>query len=196
MREFVKNSHMYSFLFLTSKLLKENDFAFDFVFAKSVFDELCKQFNIVANIDSLFGDIETYDNKKKEIEKKLSNGEKVFLVSAYQTLGAGQNIQYKIPRNFIKGIDYVSINNLEYQDEYKDFDAIYVDKPTNVFVNMNNEIIEEEQFIRYLYQVKVLEESGDITNEEAYRDIKEGFETYHGIKFNSCLLYTSPSPRD
>lgn len=191
MREFVKNSHMYSFLFLTSKLLKENDFAFDFIFAKSIFNELCTQFNIVANIDSLFGDIETYDNKKKEIEKKLSNGEKVFLVSSYQTLGAGQNIQYKIPRNFIKGIDYVSINNLEYQDEYKDFDAIYVDKPTNVFVNMNNEIIEEDQFIRYIYQVKVLEESGDITNEEAYRYIKEGFETYHGIKFNSFSTPTN-----
>lgn len=185
MQEFVKDTHIYSFLFLTSKLLKENDLAFDFNFAKNVFNELCKEYNIEANIESLFGDIETYDNKKKEIEKKLSNGEKVFLVSSYQTLGAGQNIQYQIPKDFIKGVDYLSINNLDYQDNYKDFDAIYVDKPTNVFVNMNNDILEEEQFIRYIYQVKVLEESGDITNEEAYRYIKEGFETYHGIKFNS-----------
>lgn len=185
MQEFVKDSHMYSFLFLTSKLLKENDPSFDFGFAENVFNELCIQFNTVANIESLFGDVDTYDNKKKEIEKKLSNGKRVFLVSSYQTLGAGQNIQYKIPNNFVKGIDYFSINDLDYQDDYKDFDAIYVDKPTNVFVNMNNEIIEEDQFIKYVYQVKVLEESGDISNEEAYRYIKDGFETYHDIKINS-----------
>ena len=185
MQAFVQDSQTYSFLFLTSKLLKENDPSFDFVFAKNVFNELCNQFNIIANIESLFGDVDTYDYKKKEIEKNLSNEERVFLVSSYQTLGAGQNIQYKIPNNFVKGLDYFSINDLDYQDNYKDFDAIYVDKPTNVFVNMNNEIIEEDQFIRYVYQVKVLEESGDISTEAAYRYIKEGFETYHGIKFNS-----------
>ncbi len=191
MLEFLKDNNLYSYLFLTSKLLKENDSTFDLVFAKNVFRELCNEFGVEANVESLYGDIDTYESKKKEIEDKLSNGEKVFLVSSYQTLGAGQNIQYKIPKNFVRGVDYFPINNLDYQDNYKDFDAIYVDRPTNVFVNMNNEIIEEDQFIKFIYQVKVLEEAGDITTEEAYKYIKDGFETYHRIKINPF-----PTPKD
>lgn len=185
MRKFLEDQNMFSFLFLSSKLLKENDLNFDFIFAKKIFSILCEEFHVKANIENLYGDIDTYDSKKRDIEKKLSSGEKVFLVSSYQTLGAGQNIQYKIPQNFVKGVDYFSINELDYQDEYKDFDAIYVDKPTNVFVNMNNVTVDENQFIKFVYQVKVLEELGDITTDKAYTEIKKGFETYFGIKFNS-----------
>lgn len=112
----------------------------------------------------------------------MSSGQKVMVVSSYQTLGAGQNIQYKIPKNYVEGKDYISINELDYSDNEKDFDSIYLDKPTNIFVNMNNDLINEEQFIKFIYQVKTLEESGDIKEEVAYKYIKDGFEFYNKLK--------------
>ena len=61
--------------------------------------------------------------KKNEIERKLSSGQKVMVVSSYQTLGAGQNIQYKIPKNYVEEKDYIAINELDYSDNEKDFDC-------------------------------------------------------------------------
>ena len=182
MKNFVEDSNQKSFLFLTNKLLRDNDKTFDFIEAKNIFNMLIDKQNISAEICTLFGDIDVYEQKKTEIEKKLSSGQKVMVVSSYQTLGAGQNIQYKIPKDYIEGIDYISINDLNYSDREKDFDSIYLDKPTNIFVNMNNDLLNEEQFIKFIYQVKMLEESGDIKEEIAYKYIKEGFEFYNKLR--------------
>ncbi len=49
-----------------------------------------------------------------EIKSRLKDGERIFVISTYQGLGIGKNIQYKILEN-----------NREIE---KDFDAIYLDK--------------------------------------------------------------------
>lgn len=175
MKLFLIDPSQYSFLFLTNKLLKENDKLFSYDSAKKIFDMICKQYGVSAKLSVLYGDIDFYEQKKSEIEEKLSNGEKVMVVSSYQTLGAGQNIQYKIPKTFKKDIDYVTINDSDYLDNEKDFDSIYVDKPTNVFVNMNNEIVTEDQFVKFIFQVKSLEENGEMEDNVAFRYIKDGF---------------------
>ena len=185
MKYFIEDNNQKSFLFLTNKLLRDNDKTFDFVEAKNIFNMLTQKQNISAEICTLFGDVEIYEQKKAEIEKKLASGKKVMVVSSYQTLGAGQNIQYKIPENYVEGVDYFAINELEYSDKEKDFDSIYLDKPTNIFVNMNNDLLNEEQFIKFIYQVKMLEESGDISEEVAYKYIKDGFEFYNKLKKTS-----------
>lgn len=184
MRNFLSKDEVYSFLFLTSKLLKDQDANFNLKFALDIFKDLKQELNKNAYFYSIYGDIDSYELIKTEIEGLLSNGNKVFVASSYQTLGAGQNIQYKIPIVFKKNHDYFSINNSTYHDEYKDFDAIYVDKPTNVFVNMNNNLVDDSQFIKYLYQVKQLEDSGELQDVEwdAYNYIKRGFETFHNLR--------------
>lgn len=182
MKNFIEDDNQKSFLFLTNKLLRDNDKTFDFTEAKNIFNLLSEKYNVDAEVCTLFGDIEVYEQKKNEIERKLSSGQKVMVVSSYQTLGAGQNIQYKIPKNYVEGKDYIAINELDYSDNEKDFDSIYLDKPTNIFVNMNNDLINEEQFIKFIYQVKTLEESGDIKEETAYKYIKDGFEFYNKLK--------------
>ncbi len=184
MKNFLSKDEIYSFLFLTSKLLKDQDSNFNFKFAQDVFNDLKQELNKVAYFYSIYGDLDSYETKKADIEMLLSKGAKVFVASSYQTLGAGQNIQYKIPADFKKNRDYFSINSSDYQDEYKDFDAIYVDRPTNVFVNMNNSVVEDSQFIKFLYQVKQLEDSGELQNAEwdAYKYIKRGFETFYNLR--------------
>ena len=38
-----------------------------------------------------------YDSMKNSIRSRLEKGDRIFVISTYQTLGAGQNLQYPIP---------------------------------------------------------------------------------------------------
>ena len=55
-------------------------------------------------------------------------------MSSYQTIGAGQNLQYKIP----EGRKVVQLGEFVEGDKrflYKDFDALYLGNITNMTVN-------------------------------------------------------------
>lgn len=117
---------------------------------------------------------EDFDNQKEDLARRLNNGEKLFVISVYQTIGAGQNLQYPIPQSLMKKL--VHINSFPEREE-KDFDAIYLDKPTNLLVYLGKEL-EEEDFAKYLYQVEFIQESSEISGQEAYAQIKKAFLCY------------------
>ena len=116
-------------------------------------------------------DSEDYDEKKDDLSQRLANGEKLFVISVYQTIGAGQNLQYPIPT----GISTVSVNNIP--SHKKDFDAIYLDKPTNVLVNMVDKL-PEENFAKYIFQIEFLLAVGEINIPTAIGMIKNAFKTF------------------
>ena len=96
-----------------------------------------------------------FDEGKQTIAARLAKGEKLFVVSVYATLGAGQNLQYGIPKDLVGRL--IHTNNIRANDK-KDFDAIYLDKPTNLLVNIGNNLSDVD-FVKYLYQVEYLQES-------------------------------------
>ena len=98
-----------------------------------------------------------YEVRREELKARLSKGEKILVLSTYATVGAGQNLQYKIP----EGVKTVHINNFEESKE-KDFDAIYLDKPTNLLVNLRQGDT-PKKLIEYISQVEYLKESGEIS---------------------------------
>ncbi len=57
-------------------------------------------------------------------------------MSTYQTLGKGQNLQYPIPKN----IKTIQTYEADWVKKEKDYDAIYIDKPTNIIPNINDVI--------------------------------------------------------
>ncbi|MBE6518239.1 MAG: hypothetical protein E7Z70_01675 [Thermoplasmata archaeon] len=76
-----------------------------------------------------------YSVMKDEVISRLSEGKKVLVITAYKTLGAGQNLQYKLPESnepdeFVWIRD--GMNDYEMLDGRKDFDAIYLDDPRSV----------------------------------------------------------------
>lgn len=77
---------------------------------------------------------EDYDAKRVEFIQRLSKGEKLFVISSYNTVGAGQNLQYKAPGN----ATIVAVNDYDRGDMEKDFDYIYLEKPTNLLVNVDS----------------------------------------------------------
>ena len=62
-----------------------------------------------------------FDEKKDQLVERLSKGEKLFVISAYQTIGAGQNIQYDIPADIYGTL--IKTNDRPCSKQ-KDFDAI------------------------------------------------------------------------
>ena len=165
-----------SFLFLTNVSMNNNlDFNYNCI--NYIFDKLKSNNPSNAYCYALEGSLEKFENIKQAVLQKLKSGKRVFVVSTYQTLGAGQNLQYEYDVNFEGLLE--TINENTYGENEKDFEALFLDKPTNMFVNMNSNP-NEEQLLKFIYQVKCLEEVGYFSVDEATREIKKGIKIlYH-----------------
>jgi hypothetical protein len=188
-QSFLNNKEIKSLIFLTNRSLKKqyNDI-FNIDDAQLIFDTIKQEMNIDNVFEkSLYGDPENFKNHKNEIMEKLKNGEKGFIISSYQTLGAGQNIQYEIPSDLKE--DLVQVNDFDYHDNSKDFDSIFLDRPTNVFARTSNEsnygISKDEMLAKHIFQLKFLEEVGDIEPKDVENAVKNAFkQTYLSGGYN------------
>lgn len=175
-KQFVIHNDIQSFLCVLTKHPRKGDRYLN----KDVLDEIFKyiiaennaSITIQGSVYQLDGD--EYDIKKDEITRKLSEGKKLFIISVYQTIGAGQNLQYKIPRGLEK--ELLKINDRPSRGE-KDFDAIYLDKPTHLLVNLGNNLSEEE-FVKYLYHTEFFQETSELSMYDAFQHIKRAFRCY------------------
>ena len=192
MKSFLINEKISSFLCLMNiKAARyKNDFNLDFL--RDVFDIFKAYHHASANkcyIRTLDGNLDAFESRKKKLHEELKRGNKIFVLSTYQTLGAGQNLQYQMPEDFY---DFVKINDLKYANKnLKDFDGIYLDNPTNVFVNISSEVLDEREFIRFLYHIKFLQYSGQISPLNANIMVRRGFNIFQkkqnkGIKSPEC----------
>ena len=125
-----------------------------------------------------------YDVKKEELLNKLAQGEKKFVLSTYATIGAGQNLQYKVPTD----IETEFINDFNPSDE-KDFDAIYLDKPTNLIKQLR-ESNTESDFTEYLAQLEYLMTSGELGRKQVFGYVEAGFK-YHYYNLENRIIDAS-----
>lgn len=113
-----------------------------------------------------------FDYKFESIYKDLGEGKAVFVITTYQTIGSGKNIQYKIPDSEKDSIIYCK------NDVYKtkDFDAIYLLTPTNLLQTLNYE--SENRYAdlsRYLFHQEYLYQNRYLTYYEMKHNIANGF---------------------
>ena len=174
-KQFVCHDDIQSFLCVLTKHPRPGDMYLDMDMLYEIFKFIHKERgqkfdkNTVCLLDG-----EEFDINKEQIIDRLQHGEKLFVISVYQTIGAGQNLQYGIPQNLIGQL--VSSNDRESRGE-KDFDAIYLDKPTNIFVNLN-ENLSDEDFVKYLYYVEFLQEWAELSAQETRKHVKKAFKTF------------------
>ena len=163
MKAFILNDSVKSFLCLNNKLPQENKGLFDIKLLEEFADAIIKLYGIkgLKGKDLLYSiNSEDYDAKRAEFIQRLSKGEKLFVISSYNTVGAGQNLQYKAPGN----ATIVAVNDYDRGDMEKDFDCIYLEKPTNLLVNVDSKKgIEAEDLIRFVYQMEFLMERGEVS---------------------------------
>jgi hypothetical protein len=129
---------------------------------------------------------QNFDEEKVNLLKRLSAGEKIFVITAYQTLGAGQNVQYDAPNT--ANLIQIFAPFDETKTPQKDFDGIYLDMPTNLVVNLKGENLTEFDLNRRLFQVQMLAEKGDIAPKHLRHEVDEAFRSL----FQAKMPYRKP----
>lgn len=174
-KQFICHDDIQSFLCVLTKHPRSGDMYLDMDVLYYIFDYIHKEREEKFNKKTIcLLDGEEFDSNKDQIINRLQHGEKLFVISVYQTIGAGQNLQYPIPKNLKNSL--ISSNVREAREE-KDFDAIYLDKPTNIFVNLSENLTDED-FIKYLYYVEFLQESAELSMQETRKHVKKAFKTF------------------
>lgn len=189
-KSFIENDDIKSFLCLLTTFPASKE-TMNKKFLKELFNLLGKdKYTFKDNVYLLKGGAD-YEANRNEIKDRLSKGEKLLVISTYATVGAGQNLQYKIP----EGIPTVRINSFPASEE-KDFDAIYLDKPTNLLVQLQ-QFDTQENLVRYIAQAEYLKESGEISFKQSRKIIEDAFRlVFFGqkgakIPLNDKRSYTS-----
>lgn len=145
---------------------------------KNYFDTLKNACGIYAELYFLNGNNDVFERRKEKMLQALKEGKKVFAITTYGSMGAGQNIHYEFDATLES--DLVRTNELSYNSNTKDFDAIYLEKPTHVIVNMGSGFDSEDDFIKYIYQAKFLQETGDLKVAQAEKRIRDAFKIISG----------------
>lgn len=176
-KRFITTPGIKSFLCVLTKHPKKGDYTLDLNTLYEIFKfigaEYWPGFDTRKSVALLDGD--EFESKKNNVTQRLENGEKLFVISVYQTIGAGQNLQYKAPIAIKDSLVRVNERN----SEEKDYDAIYLDKPTNLLVNFSaGQAIEEEDFVKALFQYEFLQEGAELSADEATKHIKNAFRHY------------------
>lgn len=180
MKAFILNDSVKSMLCLNNKLAQENKGLFDLKLLREFADEIIKLYAIkdLTGRELLYSiNSEAYDAKREELLQRLSKGKKLFVISSYNTIGAGQNLQYKKPSD----VEVVAVNDYARGDMEKDFDCLYLEKPTNLLVNVDHKkSIEAEDLIRFVYQMEFLMARGEVERKNGIAVIKDAFVSFGG----------------
>lgn len=136
---FIIKKDIQSMLYLSMMLPKEGRNSFD----KNILNRIFEIITTYMGSDLTSKNIVVLDSQNYEVNKqvlinRLEKGEKIIVISTYSTLGAGQNLQYKVPDQ----ITTVTLGDGSLKDsryKYKDFDAIFLGEVTNIVTNILGE---------------------------------------------------------
>lgn len=176
---FILHEDIRSFLCLNNALPKENS-KFDLCILKKLLDVVNEENSFDKNdvhIEVLKSGI-SFDADKKDILERLSNGEKVFVISAYATIGAGQNMAYKLPEHS-DTINLTDFSNKKDGRNYKkDFDGIYLGNINNVVTNLldMDSDFDESDLLHCLIELENLYENNEITHHTLNKGIQSAYE--------------------
>lgn len=183
-KAFISNPQIQSLLCLNMPHVKVRNASFDIEIFRRAFQDLIDLFGYRENycvndiLVVLKGD--QYEQTKNNLIERLGKGEKIFVMSSYQTIGAGQNLQYPIP----EGIECISLDDsLISKVKEKDFDGIFLGNVTNVITNLDGDLeegVSQEDLLNYLFQVEYLYQKDEISFKTLKLLIRRGFKKYSG----------------
>ena len=195
MCRFCKTANIQSFLYLGMALPKKCNPEFDQELIEKLFDLVRKDLS-TESVSLIFLRSEGYDKDKEALIERLERGEKIYIMSSYQTIGAGQNLQYKAPDK-TKLIELIpDKGDGDKRHTTKDIDAIYLGDVTNMTINTyKNERLSAEEFMEMLFQIEELRENDEFNFCETESMIKLAFQAYTTKKERKeiNLLYNTKS---
>ena len=113
-----------------------------------------------------------FDEHFEDAKNKLAVGKSVLVITTYQTIGSGKNIQYPIPDGQ-EGSMFIDPEDIF---KNKDFEAVYVSTPTNLSQVLSYESEDKyDDLARFLYQQEYLYKRNYLTYPEMRNNIANGF---------------------
>lgn len=166
----VGTKNIKSFLSFLNKLPKINDEKLNLQKLNIMFNDAAKN-NKFERFNCYILQSDNFDEEMNKVYLELAEGKKCFVISTYQTVGTGKNIQYSIP-NLVEG-DMIIQDKERFQ---KDFDGIYLLTPTNLTQQLKKDAEDKyADLSRYLYQQQSLYLNDKITNGQYRQNIVNGF---------------------
>lgn len=175
--EFLSDKDKDSFLGIVSLFSKMNYPEFDQKLIQTFFDEISCWYGTKAHLVTLKGD--DFDSTKSAIINKLECGEKVYVLSTYKTIGAGQNLQYSPPEN--KNLIYLFEKTMgDPRFEKKDFDGLYLGDTSYLLNYLPNKVNDYEQLFQWLIQIEYLYQNGEISLPVHKYEIRKAMNKFSG----------------
>ena len=138
---------------------------------KEMFAAIDKRFNRTA-IEVKVVASQTFEEEFADAKDLLAQGRQVLVLTTYQTVGSGKNIQYPIPEGQEASIAYDSTDTRK----LKDFEAIYICMPTNLLQNLSfNGEDKYTDLAKYLFQQEYLYKNGYLVYAQMKTNIENGF---------------------
>ena len=178
MQQFIETEDIYGFLALFTALPKPDNPAFDLGWVERVFRHLTKDKpGLVLKVLQS----QNYADDLAEVKRLLSEGHRVFVVSSYATLGAGQNLQFLIPDKLKNSV--ITINDFNPSIEM-DFNGLYLDDVTRVIPNPkeNDEAYQLNSALDRLFKLMYLHEAGEISTDQKDQLIKHSLQALYASK--------------
>lgn len=192
---FFENKNLESFLCLNNKSAVENDIKLDLNFLRDIFG----YFNERNSEDTCLFNLQGKDfaETKKKIKSKLHMGKRVFVLSTYQTMGDGQNLQYTpYSPEKLKRINTNEFSESDQRYSKKDFDSLYLGEITYVTENLSDSNFNEKSLLNYLFQIEYLFNSYEIGIKEKNQLITKGLKKISNGKIhNNFRLINKESSR-
>lgn len=175
---FLRNEDIKSFLCLNNALPKKNG-DFNLEILEKLYKKKEKELGILGNKVKycvLKGGA-SFESDKKKLLNDLAKGEKIFVISSYATLGAGQNLAYKLP----DGIECVNLTNEinpnDSRNQKKDFDGIFLGPVTHAITNLSDveRKFTEYDLMNYIIELENLFENNEINSNILIEGIRNGY---------------------
>ena len=129
---------------------------------------------------------DSFNKTMEQIQYKLSDTDKdgheksperLVVISAYDSVCVGQNMQYPAPKRFKEDLVRLTPRGKTDKETYykKDIDAIYLGDITHLTTNFGRNFLTEKELIMAVFQAEELNADGEITSEEKETHIRRAF---------------------
>lgn len=182
MKAFWAHSEIHSFLCLNQILPSPGKSTMDETLLREVLEALRME---IAPQDTggitVLRSGDQFEGSKEIVMQALRKCEKCFILSSYQTLGAGQNLQYSVddPSSFVQL--KADANEADSRFRKKDMDALYLGDVTHTTVNLEDTgALTEKDLIKFCFQVECLYENDEISYQNLKALLKDGIGRFSG----------------
>ena len=174
---------IYSFIAFINRFPRAGE-DFDLDRLLGMFEDLRGQNNF-SDISIEIVNSQEFEYKFKSIQERLCRGERVFVITTYQTIGSGKNIQYPIPESQIERV----VIDPDDTRGTKDFEGVYLLTPTNLIQSLYFDSENKyDDLSKYLFQQEYLYQNKHLTYQQMKSNISNAFrKTFFG---ESNIFYT------